>query len=63
MFVPDDDIILRENTDVYILPTINSTVFHKTKDSIKVKKIKSIDGFTKVVFEDGKVGWVNDSSI
>lgn len=58
LFIPEDKVILKPGADVTILPTTVSTVFYKNAAETKVKKIKEVDGYIKIIFDDGRVGWV-----
>lgn len=49
---------LKENINVKILPTQNSTVFHTTKEQQKVEILGERDEYKKVLMQDGKIGWV-----
>lgn len=49
---------LKENINVKILPTQNSTVFHTTKEQQKVEILGERQDYKKILMQDGKIGWV-----
>ncbi|MDO5045929.1 SH3 domain-containing protein [Campylobacter sp.] len=55
---PFGSAILKENVNVKILPTQNSTVFYTTKEQQKVEILGERESYKKVIMQDGKIGWV-----
>ena len=58
-----EEVSLRENAPIRILPTKNSTVVFKVSSQIKVERVKTYRGFSKVIFDGGKIGWVKDAYV
>jgi hypothetical protein len=52
-----------QDTKVKLLPTKNSTIFYITKDNVEVKIIKVQKDYVKVLFNNGKIGWVDAEDI
>ncbi|MEF3191514.1 MAG: hypothetical protein K6347_03045 [Campylobacterales bacterium] len=63
LLLPEKEIRIGPGTKVYILPTSTSTIFYTSVGEITVKKLKEGEGYTKILFEDGKVGWVRNEDI
>lgn len=61
--LPQKTIFIKEGASVTILPTQNSTVFQKAKEDMSVKEISRRDEFIKVLFEDGKIGWIKERDV
>lgn len=49
---------LKANSRAKLLPTTNSTYFYTSKDAEKVEILGKREDYVKVLFEDGKIGWV-----
>ena len=60
---PFGNATVKENVKVTILPTTNSTVFYSTKDKQKVEILGQREDFKKVLFSDGKIGWVQKDDL
>lgn len=61
--LPKEELSLRENTNVYLLPTRNSTIFFVTKGSMKGYKLKSEGDYIKIMLENEKIGWIRRDDI
>lgn len=59
----NDSAILKKSTNIYILPTFNSTVFKVLDEDTKVEIINSNDQFVKVVFQNRQIGWAKKDDI
>jgi hypothetical protein len=57
---PNDSIIIKKNTKVYILPTSNSTVFHIVNETQKVKLLIKKEYFSKILFSNKRIGWIKN---
>ena len=60
---PFGNATVKENVKVTILPTTNSTIFYSTKDKQKVEILGQREDFKKVLFSDGKIGWVRKDDL
>jgi hypothetical protein len=64
LLYPNEEITLKPQTSVYLVPTPQSTVFMVTQKPTKVKRIKTSDNFTKVLFEaKDQIGWVKNEQL
>jgi hypothetical protein len=59
----NDNGILQKNSNIYILPTENSTVFKTTEQDIKVEIINKHQNFVKVLFPDRQIGWAKKNDV
>jgi len=50
---------LKAGTNAQLLPTANSSYFYKSKSTEKVEILGKRQDYIKVLFKDGKIGWVN----
>ncbi|AQW82729.1 SH3 domain-containing protein [Campylobacter pinnipediorum] len=60
---PFRNAVLNKNVNVKILPTINSTIFYTTQTDENVEILLYVDDYVKVLFHDGKIGWVKKDDI
>jgi len=63
LFIPNEQIKIKKDTVVYLLPTENSTPFFKADKNMPVEKLKESEGYIKIKLEDGKIGWVKGDTI
>lgn len=64
LLYPNEEITLKPQTSLYLVPTPQSTVFMVTQKPTKVKRIKTIDHFTKVLLEaKDQIGWVKNEQL
>lgn len=63
LFIPNKKILLDEDTNIYILPTNNSTVYKKLNTKFIVEIMNETNGFVKVLFKNNSIGWVKKSDI
>ena len=64
--LPNKTINLKANTNIYILPTNNSTIFQKIKYKTKVEHINTKADFVKIMFNVKNkkiIGWVKKNDI
>jgi len=54
---------LKADTQVRILPIKNSTIFLTTEKEEKVEIFEENDGYKKIMFKDGKIGWVEKANL
>jgi len=60
MMLPNSHLTLKKNEKVYILPTLNSTVFKIIQEEEEVEVLLDKNGFKKVLFKNSHIGWVKD---
>lgn len=58
MMMPNKTITIKPNTKVYILPTVNSTVYKIIDNSEEVEVLKQNDNFIKILFKNKNLGWI-----
>jgi len=63
LFIPNEQVKIKKDTVVYLLPTENSTPFFKASSDIPVEKLKESEGYVKIKMEDGKIGWVRGDGV
>jgi len=61
--IPLKEICVKQNSQIRLLPTKNSTIFYKTQYNFKTKKLNSVNGYIKIRLPNGKIGWVKDENI
>ena len=61
--IPLKEICVKQNSEVRLLPTKNSTIFYKTNYNFKTKKLNSVDGYIKIELPNGKIGWIRDEDL
>lgn len=60
---PLNDVKLKENSSVMILPTEKSTIFFTTNKALQVEKLGQRDNYIKILLPDGKIGWTQSENI
>ncbi|MDD3342451.1 MAG: hypothetical protein PHR87_02625 [Sulfurospirillaceae bacterium] len=60
---PMNNVFLKDNSSVMILPTEHSTIFFTNTKSIPVEKLGQRDNYIKILLPDGKIGWTLDENI
>ncbi|HEC1753080.1 SH3 domain-containing protein [Campylobacter sp. RKI_CA19_01128] len=55
--------ILKAESKVQILPTLNSTHFYSGKYNQEVEVLDSRDEYKKILFNNGKIGWVKSEDL
>ncbi len=63
LFIPNEQVKIKKDTVVYLLPTENSTSFFKADAELPVEKLKESEGYIKIKMQDGKIGWVKGDTI
>ncbi|MDQ1339317.1 MAG: hypothetical protein QG567_469 [Campylobacterota bacterium] len=58
-----DTIMIKNKTNIYLLPTENSSVFYTTSSTLEAEVIKKESEYYKVLLPDDKIGWVKESDI
>lgn len=60
---PNEKGVLKKDSFVYILPTKNSTIFFKSKESEKVEILEKRENFIKILGIENKfIGWIKEES-
>ena len=57
------EICIKQNSKIRILPLYNSTIFEVTKQRLHLKKVGSTKNFTKVEFKNNKIGWISNEDL
>lgn len=60
---PFNEIIAKPNTEISILPMDNSRIFHTIKTEQSLKILGTYKNYTKVLLDNGKIGWIKNQSI
>lgn len=55
--------VLKPDVSVTILPTKNSTVFYTSRKNENVEILDTKDDYSKILFADGKIGWVKKDNL
>lgn len=63
IFIPEENVIIRDGADIYLLPTKNSTIFFVTNKEIEAKKLTTRDEYIKVILPNEKIGWIRRSDV
>lgn len=63
VLLPNQDICIKQDSPVYLLPIKNGTIFEMTLQEEHLEAEKEVGEFIKVHLSDGKVGWVNKHDI
>jgi len=63
LLIPKEPIYIKQNSNVYLLPTNNSTIFLITADITKAQKLKEQNGYIKVLINDTDIGWIKENDV
>ncbi len=63
ILIPEENIIVKKDANIYLLPTKNSTIFFISDKQIKVKKLTTREEYIKILLSDDKIGWVRKSDV
>ena len=55
--------VLKPDVSITILPTKNSTVFYTSRKNENVEILDTKDDYSKILFADGKIGWVKKENL
>ncbi len=62
--LPNEKAVVRKDTNVYILPTKNSTIFFRVENNQNVEILDRKNGFIKVLGLDNEfIGWIKEESL
>ncbi len=60
---PLNQVSLKSNSTLMILPTDRSTIFFTSKEALNVEKLGERQQYTKILLPDGMIGWTNSENI
>ncbi len=58
-----NNLTLKKDMIIRILPTKNSTIFFKTAQELEVKVLLKKNGYTKILLPNTKIGWIKDADL
>lgn len=62
-FIPNKMAILKSSSNIYILPTKNSTLFQTTSRGMEVEVLMQKDEYLKILLPNKTIGWVKADDI
>ncbi|KIM05056.1 MAG: hypothetical protein KN64_04570 [Sulfurovum sp. AS07-7] len=62
-YMPHAKICVKEGADMFVVPTSSSTVGGTIQEESKVTKLGENNGYTKIEYKDGVIGWIKDEDI
>jgi hypothetical protein len=63
LMLPYEESYIKDGSKVRLLPTKNSTIFYISDGREKVKVMKKIGDYYKIIFDNERIGWVNEKDI
>ena len=61
--IPEQEICIKEGTQIHLLPVENGTIFETTKTEIRLLKEGNVKNFVKVQLLNERIGWVKNEDI
>ena len=61
--IPEQEICIKEGTQIRLLPVLNGTIFETTQKKGIFLKEGEIDGFVKIQLKNERIGWVKNEDI
>ncbi|MDA3907805.1 MAG: hypothetical protein PF437_01830, partial [Sulfurimonas sp.] len=61
--VPSKEVCIKLNSEIYLLPVHNGTIFERTSSVYHLQKEGSVKDFVKVKLKNEKIGWVKNEDI
>ncbi len=61
--VPSKQLCIKKDSNIYLLPVSNGTVFETTSSVIHLQKEGEVKDFVKVKLTNSKIGWVKNENI
>lgn len=61
--LPLNNIKIKENTHMRILPTKNSTIFYTIDRPIYAERLAKREKYIKILLPNGKIGWIKEDSV
>jgi len=62
-YVPSKEVCIRPNSNIYLLPVKNGTIFETTQGVTYLMEEGNIKGHTKVKLQNNKIGWVKHENL
>lgn len=62
-YIPSKEICIKPNSNIYLLPVKNGTIFETTQGVTYLMEEGNIKGHTKVKLLDNKIGWVKHENL
>ncbi len=62
-YTPSTEVCIRPDTNIYLLPVKNGTIFQTTQGVTYLMKEGSIKNYTKVKLQDNKIGWIKHENL
>jgi len=56
-------VTIKSGSEIYLLPTPNSTILEITAENIDVEELIIKDSYTKIILKDERIGWVKNENI
>ena len=63
LLLPNEEITLKANTKIYILPTNLSTVYKITSQETTVEVLHEKNNFKKVLLKNKNIGWIKERDV
>lgn len=63
LYMPNNNIVVPKNINVFILPTKSSSVFFKTDKELNVEVLDKKRGYIKILLPDDKIGWIDEKDL
>lgn len=61
--MPSKEVCIKINSELYLLPVHNGTIFERTSSVYHLQKEGSVKNFVKVKLQNEKIGWVKNEDI
>jgi hypothetical protein len=61
--IPSKEVCIKKDSNIYLLPVQNGTIFETTTNQYNLPKEGAIDNYTKVKLKNEKIGWVKNEDI
>lgn len=61
--LPSKEVCIKKDSNIYLLPVDNGTIFETTPTEIQLQKEGSVKEFTKIKLQNDKIGWVKNEDI
>lgn len=63
IYVPSKEVCIKPNSNIYLLPVKNGTIFETTQGITYLMEEGNIKGYTKVKLQNNKIGWVKHENL
>ncbi len=61
--VPIKHVCVKEDSNIYLLPMKNGTIFEKVPFRFKTESLGEAENFTKIRMQNNQIGWVQDENL